>query len=84
MTNEQLKYIANSESWEILKVYLRLFIDKLDRVSEPMDVYGIQVSAENAYMGKLLATHTLKEFIDSVDKQKDIEVREKDIRDSME
>lgn len=84
MTQDQLKYLAQSEAWQQIKTYLVLFVEKLDRVSEPLIVDGITITPEQAYLGKLLAVHTLHDFMDSVDSFKNNEERKKDLRDSME
>jgi hypothetical protein len=84
MTIEKLQLIANSKDWDDLKEYLGDFISDLDKVSEPLEIKGITITPENAYLSKLLAVVTLKDFIRSVDIQKHKEAYRKDGRDSME
>lgn len=84
MTKEQLENLAKSEAWQQLKTYLVPFVEKLDRVSEPLIVDGLTITPEHAYIGKLLAVHTLHDFMNSVDSFKNNEERRRDSRDSME
>lgn len=84
MTQEQIKNLAESEAWQQIKTYLVLFIEKLDRVSEPLIIDGVTITPEHAYLGKLLAVRTLHDFMNSVDSFKNNEERRRDSRDSME
>lgn len=84
LTNEQLKYLAESGYWKQAKIHLVHFVEQIDRVSEPLIVDGITITPKDAYLGKLLAVKTITEFIDSVDSFGNKEERSRDLRDSME
>lgn len=84
MNREVLKNLSESEAWQQAKQYLVLYVEKLDRVSEPLIIDGITITPEHAYLGKLLAVRTIHDFMDSVDSFKNNEERENDSRDSME
>lgn len=83
MNTELLKTIADSHYWEELKGYLVHYIDNVDRVSKPLEVNGVTITPEQAYLGKLLAVKTLNEFINSIDSLKNIKEREQNSRDLM-